>query len=218
MTTTTAQLIQKYSDLLKHATEHKLTSELCAGTLSDRTLCIYLAQDLKFFNTSFRLICKTTTECPNDKSMIYLGKKIGFFANDENDYFQKCLELLATAIKDDADKEKNCTNEIPSTTRYLKSIQAKLDDDKKLYDYPKLITALWTAEIVYYLWAHNTPRKENLHWKYQTWIDLHDGPHFEEWCDFLAKEVDQYSLEQVEDSFKQCVELEINFFNGCYNA
>lgn len=98
MVSTTDALLSKYDKEFKKATEHPLTKELCQGTLKDATLYAYLAQDLQFFEQGLRLLCKLTALAPTAESLITLAKKIGFFANSENNYFQDALELLAPSI------------------------------------------------------------------------------------------------------------------------
>ncbi|CCH57931.1 hypothetical protein TBLA_0A01320 [Henningerozyma blattae CBS 6284] len=212
---TTAQLLAKHSNIFKKATEHELTKQLCKGTLADRALYIYLAQDLQFFETGLRTICKTTAKAPEVDSLLTLAKKIGFFANDENTYFRDCLELLAPAMtKEEIEFYNN--NEVASVKQYIAYLN-KLTNDNSI-EYPQLITYLWVAEQIYLEWAHNLPKAENLHWKYQTWIDLHDGKHFIDWCDFLKAEVDKYPIEKVEETFVEVTSLEFEFFESCFNA
>ncbi|CCK73478.1 Pet18p NDAI_0G04950 [Naumovozyma dairenensis CBS 421] len=215
MPSTSETLLIKYQSIYKKATEHVFTKELCQGTLDDRSLYIYLAQDLQFFEVSLRLICKITSLAPDTDSLITLAKKIGFFANDENTYFRDCLELLAPSVSEE-ERKKFSTTIIPGIDKYVQLLE-ELKADHSL-KYCELITFLWCLEQVYLKWAHDLPRKENLHWKYQTWIDLHDGEHFESWCTFLKNQVDKYPVEEVEEIFVKTTELEFEFFDSCYSA
>ncbi|EDO16407.1 hypothetical protein Kpol_1030p15 [Vanderwaltozyma polyspora DSM 70294] len=217
MTTTTDLLLKNNQELFKKASQHQLTNEWCLGTLSDRALYIYLAQDLMFFEDSFRLICKTTSLAPDADSMMTLGRKIGFFASDENTYFRDCLKLLAPSVTEE-ERKKFTKVPLKEVSRYLDSINEKFNDKTSKYTYPALITSLWCAELVYLKWARDSPRAENLHWKYQTWIDLHDGEHFETWCKFLEEEVNKYSIEEVQEAFAKTLQLEYEFFQSCYEA
>ncbi|QLQ82558.1 hypothetical protein HG537_0H03210 [Torulaspora globosa] len=215
MMSTTDCLLVKYQDVFKKATEHELTKELCQGTLKDSILYTYLAQDLQFFETGLKLICKVTSLAPSVDSLITLAKKIGFFANDENTYFHDALELLKPAVEESR-REFLGKEQIGSIKKYV-GFLAEMTEDAS-YTYGQLVTYLWCAEEVYWKWAHDLPRAENLHWKYQTWIDLHDGEHFQVWCEFLKNEVDKYSLEEVETVFQKTLQLEYEFFEECYNA
>ena len=141
MTTTTQKLLTKYQDIYKKATEHNLTNELCQGTLSDRTLYAYLAQDVQFFETGLKLICKITSMAPETDSLITLAKKIGFFANDENTYFRDCLELLAPSLSTE-DREKFDNKLIPGVDSYVQYLEELTNDD---FTYAELITYLWAC-------------------------------------------------------------------------
>lgn len=214
MTTTTEGLLTKYASLFEKATTHRLTKELCQGTLPDRVLFVYLAQDLQFFEEGLRLMCKIASLAPASQSLITLAKKIGFFASDENSYFQDTLKLLKPKMDEDSIRWMN--HRIPKVESYVRELVAMTREHN--WQYTQLITYLWCAEIVYWQWAHHLPRSSNLHWKHQTWIDLHDGQHFEEWCDFLRDEVNRFPLREVESTFEKILKLEYDFFEGCYNA
>ncbi|CAI1875844.1 hypothetical protein SEUBUCD646_0C00900 [Saccharomyces eubayanus] len=215
MSSTTDKLLQKHDSLLKRTTEHKFTKELCSGTLNDRSLYIYLTQDLLFFETGLRLICKTTSLAPTTNALITLAKKIGFFANDENSYFHDCLELLAPSLS--KEERANFDNKIiPGIDTYIKFLEDFTKDSSVTW--ASLITYLWICEESYWIWARDTPRAPGLHWKHQKWIDLHDGEHFQVWCEFLKAEVDKFSVEEVESVFTRVLQLEFQFFETCYNA
>lgn len=214
---TTSQLIAKHQDIYKKATEHQFTKELCQGTLSDKRLFVYLTQDLNFFEVGLRLICKITSLAPDTHSLITLAKKIGFFANDENTYFHDCLTLLKGNLSDeDIIKHGDKMQSLPGIKPYVGFLKEMTDST--IFTYAQLITYLWIWEDIYLKWAHDLPRNENLHWKYQTWIDLHDGEHFIEWVSFLKEEVDKFSVDEVEDIFVKIVKYEYDFFESCYNA
>lgn len=215
MTTTSDALLVKYGQLFKRATTHPLTEKLCQGTLENRTLFIYLAQDLQFFEEGLRLICKISSLAPTSHTLVTLAQKVGFFASAENTYFRDALELLQSSV-DRKDSTYYLENRLPQVGSYVDQLIAMTREPS--YQYSQLITYLWCAEMVYWQWAHNLPRASNLHWKYQTWIDLHDGKHFEEWCNFLRDEVDRYSLAQVESTFEKFLRLEHDFFESCYKA
>lgn len=215
MVSTTETLLSNYQDLFKKTTEHPLTKELCQGTLNDRTLYVYLAQDVQFFETGLRLICKITSLAPTTESLITLAKKTGFFANDENTYFQDALELLQPSVQEN-ERESLKNEKLGNIKNYVDFLEEMTKDSK--YTYAELITYLWVAEEVYWTWARDSPRADNLHWKYQTWIDLHDGEHFQVWVEFLRDEVNNYTVKEVQDMFKKVLQMEYNFFQTSYTA
>ncbi|SMN19395.1 similar to Saccharomyces cerevisiae YCR020C PET18 Protein of unknown function, has weak similarity to proteins involved in thiamin metabolism [Maudiozyma saulgeensis] len=214
--TTTHALLAKYSPLYKETTQHQLTNKLCQGTLNDRTLYIYLAQDLMFFESSLRLICKATSLAPESDSLLTLAKKIGFFANDENTYFRDCLKEVEAAVPSSEERHKFLKEMLPGVNEYIKFIEESVADTSLTY--AQYITIIWACEQIYLSWAHESPKKKDLHWKHQTWIDLHDGEHFISWCDFLEAEVNKFSIEQVEKQFTAVLQHEFNFFDNCYKA
>lgn len=215
MVSTTEALLNKYATDFKKATEHQLTKELCQGTLKDATLYAYLAQDLQFFEQGLRLLCKLTALAPTSESLITLAKKIGFFASSENNYFQDALELLAPSVEE-SKRDFLQTKQVGRIKNYVDFLTDMTNNNK--YTYPELVTYLWCAEEVYWKWAHDLPKVSNLHWKYQTWIDLHDGEHFKIWVEFLRKEVDRYTVAEVEQAFQKTLKAEVEFFEESYNA
>lgn len=138
-----------------------------------------------------------------------------FFSNDENSYFHDCLELLAPSLtKEERDNFDN--KAIPGVDAYINFLD-ELRRDASI-TWPSLVTSLWVAEELYWRWARDTPRAPGLHWKYQKWIDLHDGEHFQTWCEFLKAEVDKFPVEEVESIFVKVSQFEFEFFESCYNA
>lgn len=216
MNSTTETLVAKYKDLFQKTTEHPLTRELCLGTLPDRILYVYLAQDLQYFESGVRGMCNTASMAPDTHSLIKLAQQIGFFANDENTYFHECLNEIKSSVAPD-EQEYYLNHYLPEVKVYMDLLLEKRRNRQK-YQYPQLITAMWIAELVYWKWAHDLPRNPNLHWKHQQWIDLHDGEKFETWLDFLRKEVDKLKAEDVEEMFKKTLEMEYDFFQSCYTA
>ncbi|SCU91243.1 LAME_0E11782g1_1 [Lachancea meyersii CBS 8951] len=206
------KLIDNHRELFEKATHHMLPKELCAGTLPDKVLFVYLAQDLQFFQSGLRLLTKTTSLAPDSDSLVTLAKKIGFFANDENDYFYKCLAEVSDSLSS-SDGEHFRTNKLPQVERYIDYLEKCARNETS---YAKLITFVYCMELVYLEWPIYFPKADNLHWKHQTWIDLHAGSHFETWCDFLRAEVDKCDYNEVSEVFEKVLKLEYEFFEACY--
>lgn len=210
-------LVRKFHDRFTKATTHAFTTELCKGTLSDDRLLVYLFQDLRFFQFGLRLTCKTASLCDDDAVQIKLSKQIGFFANDENDYFQICIDQLSKNLeKEQLEKIKNV--KVHAADRYVEYLRYLLEGN---HTYPVLITATYLMEEVYLKWAQdaidNKIIPHDLEWKYKEWIDLHSGPIFTPWVELLRSEVDRVGDESVERVFKEMCDLEYEFFDGCYN-
>jgi thiaminase len=208
----------KYSADFKKATTHAFTTELCKGTLPDDKLLVYLIQDLKFFQVGIRLTCRAASLCDDNESQIKLAKQIGFFANDENDYFEICIKQLSE--KFDADKLQYFNSlELPEVKHYIDSLRRLLEDPDATYR--QIITATYLMEAVYLQWADDAINlgiiPANIEWKHKEWIDLHSGEGFSAWTEFLKQEVDRVGDETVESVFQEFCKLEFEFFDKCYH-
>lgn len=207
MESTTSRLLKENADLILQVTKHRLPQELCEGTLHDEILYVYAAQDLKFFQIGLRTLAYFTSQAPDDQVFIRLCQQIGFLSNDENDYFEKCLKLTE---KPHLVKFKSIV--LPKVQQYLDFL-----DGLKKESFATWATHMWCCEFVYWRWAHDLPRKDGLEWKHAEWIRLHDGEHFEEWCNFLEGIVNRFSFEEVNAVFVKTLQLEIDFFDACYH-
>lgn len=214
-------LIQSYSSTFQKAVDHPLVKELCAGTLSDKALYVYLTQDTKYFRLYIQIILKTAYLCDSDDAKIGFGKQIGFISNDENTYFDKAIRFLL-------DKDPSLGQKYNPKTFMPDEVQAYIDMLTKLsarletYSYAQLVTYLWTTEVIYLKWAKKAMQTEgavaeNLHWRYKEWITLHCVDNFEAYVDFLQNEVDRLvDRDEVDSIFRKTVDMEYGFFEACY--
>ncbi|KAH3669524.1 hypothetical protein WICMUC_004946 [Wickerhamomyces mucosus] len=214
MTSFSEQLKTKYSEQFKKATQHEFTEELVRGILSDDKLLVYLIQDLKFFQFGLRLTCKLASLSDDDKAQIAISKQIGFFANDENDYFTKAIEEVSNTTNFDV---KSLI--LQKTQRYVLYLKNLLENPK--ISYAQLVTVIYVMEDVYLEWAqrgidtHVIPI--DLPYKYKEWIDLHSGAGFTSWVKLLKDEVDRVGDLTCEKFFQDILNLEYDFFDACYN-
>ncbi|KAH3902415.1 related to Protein PET18 [Saccharomycodes ludwigii] len=215
----TDKLIKKYQEKFDKTINHPLTKELCNGTLPDKTLYIYLEQDLKFFHVGLRTILKTTMLAPENDVMMRLAKQVGFLANAEHGYFEQVLKLLESSIDT---KNTKIPEVLPEVGVYLDFLKNLTTDHSITYE--QLITFLWCSEFCYLRWAQIAEEQKlipsDLHWKYKEWINLHSGEHFEEWTYFLQAQVDKINVSKnfadIEKIFEQTIDLEYKFFESCY--
>lgn len=219
------KLLQKYQDKVQKSSSHPLTNELCNGTLPDYKLYTYLVQDLKFFQLGLQMLGSSLSHCDNAESSIVLAKQIGFFANDENTYFQRCLAQLRAEAQDQIHHhvpamEKEFAPTLPQVLQYLQFI-AHLTHDA--LSYGEIITCVYVMEVVYLIWAElhsNSKDTVALEYKHQEWVDLHRGPAFSAWVQFLAGEVNRAAgtnlQEKMEQIFEKTLDHEIAFFDACY--
>ncbi|PSK41168.1 hypothetical protein C7M61_000842 [Candidozyma pseudohaemuli] len=222
------QLLEKHHDKFHKLITCALTNELCKGTLPDYKLFTYLVQDLKFFQLGLNLFGNALVYCDKPESAIVLGKQIGFISNSENTYFFKCLDQLRAESKDEI--EANAKSMLKDDPPTLPAVQKYLDIldylTFKLRLYPEIITFMYVMEKVYQGWAEyhleRTPEIKNLAYKHNEWVVLHSGPEFGAWCDFLADEVnrvgvDEESKKKCSEFFEKTLDLEIEFFESCYD-
>lgn len=222
------KLLLKYNDKFQTSISHPLTLELCKGTLPNYKLFTYLVQDLKYFQIGMNIFGKTLSLCDNTESSNILGKQIGFISNDENDYFSKCLKQLRSENLQEL--KQNSSQMLQEDAIELPAVKKYIDYMKELNlnskSYVEMITFLYVMEQVYLGWANynfeNGNVKENLEYKYNEWIVLHSGKEFSLWTLFLKNEVDRvaHSDEEMalcEATFVKTLDLEIEFFDECYN-
>lgn len=220
-------LLQKYASSLDQATRHSLTNELCEGTLPDHKLFTYLIQDLKYFELGLNMMGNALARCSKPESAVVLAKQIGFVAHDENSYFHACLEQL----RDESHEELQARvphmlledpPAIPEVQQYLEVLRYLAHHSQS---YAEIITSMYVMEKVYLGWAEqHLLQKDNkisaLAYKHKEWVDLHSGPEFALWVDFLAEEVNRVATDEQRDTierfFKKIVDLEVLFFDGCY--
>lgn len=218
------ELHEKYSAKFHKVVSHPFTTELCHGTLPDYKLYTYLVQDLTFFQDSLKVLGATLTYCDDPVASIVIGKQVGFLAHDENTYFQTCLKQLEQEKSDELKAHvpsmmETPTPKLPLVQKYLSTL-AHLAFN--CHDYATIITYMYVMEKSYLGWVqYNESTMPKLKYKHQEWIDLHSGPAFCKWVDFLASEVERVAVdkstrETMCQAFESAVQLEIDFFEACY--
>ncbi|KAJ9102759.1 hypothetical protein QFC19_004677 [Naganishia cerealis] len=224
--TYTLQLHQIHQEEFTKSITHPLTNELCAGTLSDTALYVYLKQDLKFFLEGLRVFGKAIALCDNEVAILTLGKQIGFICNDENDYFRKAISEIESHNLQQLKKEcPSMLGEAPALPEVQKYINLLEDISNNCKSYAAVITFLYIMEKVYLGWAeHNYETeiiKDSLPYKYMEWIKLHSGNDFSAWVKFLEDEVNRVTTTDEnqrlsEAVFVKAIDLEIAFFDACH--
>lgn len=225
------QLLSRHGKKFQLSITHPLTNELCEGSLADYKLYTFLAQDLQYFQIGLNVMGRALSFCTNnERSSIILAKQIGFVAGRENDYFDITMSLLKKTSGDQL--QENIPSMLtPVLPKRLPEVQAYIDFMETLVNestcYCELAVFLYVMEKVYLGWAQYNLDKQDkintLEYKHQEWIDLHSGPEFEEWVQFLADEVERSSIGLSESQWKKCekvfektLDLEIGFFESCY--
>lgn len=221
------QLLKKHHGKFTTSFTHPLTNELCAGSLSDTALFVYLVQDLKFFLLGLRVLGKAVALCDSGVALVTLGKQIGFLCNDENDYFRKSISNIKS------ENYKQLQEECPLMLRdapTLTEVQTYLDllnwISANCNSYVEVITFIYVLEKVYLAWAEynlsNGVVKEDLAFKHVEWIRLHSGTDFTAWVKFLENEMNRVIVSDEDKAcseaiFVKAINLEIDFFDACYS-
>lgn len=214
-----AELKHKYADLIRAASAHPFTSELCNGVLSDSRLYVYLTLDLRFFLTSVRMLARTASLCDKEKSLVRLGRQIGFLCEGENEYFERTLQELHVSLRSEIESWPDIPV-MPEIEEYIRFFESCINSSS----YVENITAFYVCEFVYLLWAEGADPAaiEKLPYKHAEWIRLHAGPDFKSWVGFLESEVvrlvSEETITSIESVFKKTLELEYSFFDCCYNS
>ncbi|KAF5210715.1 TENA/THI-4/PQQC family protein [Clavispora lusitaniae] len=216
------ELHEKFSKEFNVSVSHPLTNELCHGTLPDYKLYTYLVQDLKFFQDGLKIFGAALTHCDDKDAAIVLGKQIGFVCNDENTYFHTCLDQLR---KDSTSELQAHVPDMVTSAPVLPGTKKYLNELERLafcQDYPTIITSMYVMEKCYLGWVVHNGKLPKLEYKHQEWVNLHSGPEFAAWVDFLASEVDRVGKNEdrkkrMTTAFASTVQLEIDFFEACYN-
>lgn len=204
---------------------HPFTNELCAGTLSDTALYVYLKQDLEFFLLGLRVFGKAIALCDSEAACVTLGKQMGLLCQAEHTYFHKSIGEI------ELQNRQKLIDECPLmllSRPIIPEVQKYLDylDHFRLNctSYPEIVTFLYIMEKVYLDWTvyNEGVMSSNLSDKHKEWILLHSGDAFKLWVQFLEDEVNRVCVSETDKKlseavFARAIELEIAFFDACYN-
>ncbi|WPK25951.1 hypothetical protein PUMCH_003290 [Australozyma saopauloensis] len=220
------QLLERFNEKFQASVSHPLTNELCDGTLPDHILYTYLVQDLKFVEIGLRFFGNALARCEVPAASVTLGKQIGFISNFEYSYFVNCMNQLREESGEQLNRYvplmlKETPPALPAVQKYLDVLHYLACDSRS---YEELITFLYVLEKCYLGWVvHNTKTKDlsRLQYKHKEWVDLHYGPDFEAWVEFLRGELERVAAisedtEKIAHWFEKTIDLEIEFFDACY--
>jgi thiaminase (transcriptional activator TenA) len=195
------------------AIEHRFVDELFAGTLEDDRLAGYLIQDYQFCDAFVALLGAATATAPGLSSRLAYAGQLGAFAADENTYFTQTFDELGVA------EDLRTQPELRPVTREFAALMLEAAGSRS---YPRAVAVLVVAERLYRDWAARP-----LPWpdrpRHRGWIEVHNNPQFNAWVDWLSAELDRAEPDDpdershVEQDFARAVELELAFFDACYD-
>ncbi|MFI6322026.1 TenA family protein [Nonomuraea sp. NPDC050556] len=161
----------------------------------------YLVQDFQFVDAFTALLGAAVANADTFEARVPYGKFLGQVATtEEKTYFHRAIEELG------AEEE--------PPTQVTRDFQDLMAEVRTSQDYGKIVAVLCVAEWTYLGWASRAEHPLPDSWVHREWIELHEGPEFRAWVDFLRGELDrQEPRDELLEVFRRAVELERRFFD-----
>ena len=194
------------------AINHRFVKELFEGRIEDNVLKTYLIQDYHFFDAFLSMLGACVAHADKLDAKLRFAKQLGFLEADEDAYFQKAFQELGVKEKDYLHVTLH-----PVTRDFQKLMYSAVDSS----DYAQLLIMLVIAEGLYLDWgSKDLPLPKR--YVHQKWINLHKGPLFEEWVQFLVDELNRVAGNRADHTelqkrWNQAVSLELAFFDLGYD-
>ena len=194
------------------AINHRFVKELFEGRIEDNVLKTYLIQDYHFFDAFLSMLGACVAHADKLDAKLRFAKQLGFLEADEDGYFQKAFQELGVKEKDYLHVTLH-----PVTRDFQKLMYSAVDSS----DYAQLLVMLVIAEGLYLDWgSKDLPLPKR--YVHQKWINLHKGPLFEEWVQFLVDELNRVAGNRADHTelqkrWNQAVSLELAFFDLGYD-
>ncbi len=194
------------------AINHRFVKELFEGRIEDNVLKTYLIQDYHFFDAFLSMLGACVAHADKLDAKLRFAKQLGFLEADEDGYFQKAFQELGVKEKDYLHVTLH-----PVTRDFQKLMYSAVDSS----DYAQLLVMLVIAEGLYLDWgSKDLPLPKR--YVHQKWINLHKGPLFEEWVQFLVDELNRVAGNRADHTelqkrWNQAVSLELAFFDIGYD-
>lgn len=210
---TVGRLLKRSQDDWQSAVNHRFVKELFEGTIENKVLKEYLIQDYHFFDAFLSMLGACVAHADKLDSKLRFAKQLGFLEADEDGYFLKAFRELKVSEKDYLEATLH-----PVTKDFQKLMYSAVDSS----DYAQLLVMLVIAEGLYLDWgSKDLPLPES--YLHQEWINLHKGPFFVEWVQFLVDELNRITTEradltELQERWNQAVALELAFFDIGYDV
>ncbi|MEU7002263.1 TenA family protein [Nonomuraea sp. NPDC046570] len=185
---------------------HPFATAICHGEADMRR---YLAQDFQFVDTFTALLGAAVACADSFEARVPIARFLGLTVTDtERGYFHRALAALGEDL-------------VPKTLEPVTvDFRALMDEARTGRRYPLIIAVLCVAEWSYLGWASRAEEPLPADFVHREWIDLHDGPDFRSWVNFLRGELDRLGpdlpdqeQQQVLDIFQRTTHLERRFFD-----
>ncbi|SDE10214.1 thiaminase (transcriptional activator TenA) [Auraticoccus monumenti] len=193
------------------AVDHRFVRELLAGTVPDDALAGYLLQDQQFLDGFLRLLGQALASADAPASRLVLARQLGMLADDEQGYFEDSLAALGVP----ADVRRHPP--LLGTTAAFQTLMAEVVASRS---YPRLLVLLVVMEVLYLDWGSRTDLGEPTRPEHLGWVELHRGPDFTRWCQWLVDELERVAATchpaergELVALGVRTVELELAFFD-----
>lgn len=196
------------------AVGHRFVDELLAGTLADDVLAGYLVQDYQFCDAFTALLGQGCASAPDLDSRLVFARQLGMFASDENTYFVDSFDALGVP------EQQRSTPQLSDATAAFDALMREALHSRS---YAQVLAVLLVAEWLYLDWATRPDAGDSGRPEHLGWIDLHRGPAFTTWVDWLRAQLDAHEPTDdgerrvVESVFARAVRCELTFFDAAYH-
>ncbi|MGI9003156.1 MAG: TenA family protein [Pseudonocardia sp.] len=214
--TFSAELRDQVATTWEAAVGHRFVDELWRGEVAPPVLTTYLVQDHQFYDAFVALLGATVAAADRVEPRVVHARQLGLIAGPENDFFARSLDALDVGLADRTHPE------LREPTRGFLDL---MDTARRSADYATCLTVLLVAEWLYLDWATRPGADVPDDPIQREWIELHRGPEFEGWVEFLRAEFDRVTATlddaaraQVRVAFTRAVDLELAFFDAAYET
>lgn len=210
---TVGELLKSSQKDWQAAINHRFVKELFAGTIENKALKDYLIQDYHFFDAFLSMLGSCVAHADQLESKLRFAKQLGFLEADEDGYFQKAFKELNVSENDYLEV---------SLHPVTKAFQNLMYSAVASSDYAHLLVMLVIAEGLYLDWGSKALALPEAY-IHSEWINLHRGPFFAEWVQFLVDELNRVGkgredLTELQQRWNQAVALDLAFFDIGYDA
>lgn len=199
------------------ATGHAFTQAIGDGTMPDEAYARYLIEDYTFITDLASTLGYLVAKAPDMPAKSRLSAFLALLTSEENDYFLRSLEALGVP------REAYTSAAQGPVTRAFADLLLKSSGNGT---YAEGLTCLLCAEWCYLTWGVREARKPRpAHFYLAEWIDLHAVAGFEDFVNWIRRELDRIGpslsrdqQEKLADLFRQMSALERDFFETAWTG
>jgi len=198
------------------ACTHPFTVAIGDDTMAEEAYARYLVQDYVFITDLASVLGYLVAMAPTMAAKSRLSAFLALLTSEENDYFLRSFEALAVA----RETYQNATQ--TETTQAFAGLMLASAQNT----YAEGLACLLCAEWCYLSWGEREALKPRpTRFYLSEWIDLHAGPGFSGFVNWIREEMDQVgqaldakSQDKVARTFNRMCELEVAFFDDAWKG